>query len=126
MHLLNFGHTLTEPQLARIAELAGRPIDRVVPVATQFDHACLFPEQVRQLLATVPLTADQWQTTPLLVNPPNFAPITAVLVAELHGRMGYFPTLIRLRPIGGVVPPQFEVAELLNLQAVRDTARAGR
>ncbi|MGL4420464.1 MAG: CRISPR-associated protein Csx15 [Gemmataceae bacterium] len=126
MLLLNFGHPLTEIQLARIAEIAGQPIERVLPVATQFDHARPFPDQVRQLLATVPLTAEQWQTTPLLVNSPTFAPIAAVLIAELHGRMGYFPMLIRLRPIIGVVPPQFEVAELLNLQAVRDTARAGR
>jgi len=48
------------------------------------------------------------------------------LLAEVHGRTGYFPTIIRLRPVAGVTPPQFEVAELLNLQAVRDAARVRR
>ena len=126
MLLLNFGHPLTDAQLARIRELAGRDIERVVVVPTQFDHARPFDEQVRELLATVPLSPEQWQTTPLLVNPPSLAPITAVLLAEIHGRSGYFPTIIRLRPMAGSVPPQFEVAELLNLQAVRDAARTRR
>jgi len=126
MLLLNFSHPLTDAQLARIRELAGRDPERVLAVPTQFDHARPFAEQVRELLATVPLTPEQWQTTPLLVNPPSLAPITAVLLAELHGRCGYFPTIVRLRPIAGSVPPQFEVAELINLQALRDTARTQR
>jgi hypothetical protein len=126
MLLLNFGHPLTDAHLARIRELAGREIERAVVVPTQFDHARPFDEQIRELLATVPLTPEQWQTTPLLVNPPSLAPITAVLLAEIHGRSGYFPTIVRLRPMAGSVPPQFEVAELLNLQAVRDAARTRR
>ena len=126
MLLLNFSHPLTDAQLARIRELAGRDPERVLAVPTQFDHARPFAEQVRELLATVPLTPEQWQTTPLLVNPPSLAPITAVLLAELHGRCGYFPTIVRLRPMVDVTPPQFEVAELINLQALRDTARTQR
>lgn len=34
MLLLNFGHPLTDAQLARIGELAGRDIERVVAVST--------------------------------------------------------------------------------------------
>lgn len=126
MLLLNFGHPLTDAQLARIRELAGREVERIIAVPTQFDHARPFDEQVRELLATVPLTPEQWQTTPLLINPPSLAPITAVLLAEIHGRSGYFPTILRLRPVANTMPPQFEVAELLNLQGIRDTARASR
>jgi hypothetical protein len=126
MLLLNFGHPLTEAHLARIRELVGRDIERIIAVPTQFDHARPFDEQVRELLATVPLTPDQWQTTPLIINPPSLAPITAALLAELHGRSGYFPTILRLRPIAGTLPPQFEVAELIHLQAIRDSARSQR
>jgi hypothetical protein len=126
MRLLNFGHPLTEAHLARIRELAGRDIERIIVVPTHFDHVRPFTEQVRELLATLPLTAEQWQTTPILINPPSLAPIVAVLLAELHGRSGYFPTIVRLRPITGTVPPQFEVAELLNLQEIRDAARTRR
>ncbi|MCS7301391.1 MAG: CRISPR-associated protein Csx15 [Fimbriimonadales bacterium] len=52
--------------------------------------------------------------------------IAATLLAELHGRMGYFPPVLRLRPVEGAVPPRFEVAEILNLQQIRDTARSQR
>jgi hypothetical protein len=126
MLLLNFGHPLTEAQLARIREVAGREIERVIAVPTQFDHARPFDEQVRELLTTVPLTPEQWQTTPIIINPPSLAPITAVLLAEIHGRSGFFPTILRLRPAASTMPPQFEVAELLNLQAIRDGARTRR
>lgn len=126
MLLLNFGHPLTDAHLARICELVGRDIEQVVAVPTHFDHARPFDEQVRELLATVSLTPEQWQTTPLIINPPSLAPITAVLLAEIHGRSGFFPTILRLRPVANTMPPQFEVAELLNLQGVRDAARARR
>jgi hypothetical protein len=126
MLLLNFGHPLTDAHLARIRELAKREIERVIAVPTHLDHARPFDEQVRELLATVPLTPEQWQTTPLIINPPSLAPITAALLAEIHGRSGFFPTILRLRPIAGSVPPQFEVAELLNLQSIRDAARTRR
>jgi hypothetical protein len=48
------------------------------------------------------------------------------LLAEIHGRSGFFPTILRLRPMPGSIPPQFEVAELLNLQSIRDAARTTR
>ncbi len=126
MLLLNFGHPLTDAHLARIRELVGRDVELIIAVPTQFDHARPFAEQVRELLTTVPLTPEQWQTTPLIINPPSLAPITAVLLAEIHGRSGYFPTILRLRPISGSVPPEFEVAELLSLQAIREAARTRR
>ena len=126
MLLLNFGHPHTEAQLARIRELVGRDIERIVAVPTHLDHERPFDEQVRKLLTAVPLTPEQWQTTPLIINPPSLAPITAVLLAEIHGRSGYFPTILRLRPVARTIPPQFEVAELIHLQAIRDNSRAKR
>ena len=36
------------------------------------------------------------------VVPPALNFITAVLLAELHGRMGYFPAIVRLRPVAEV------------------------
>lgn len=126
MLLLNFGHPLTDAQLSRVRELAGREVERIIAVPTHLDHERPFDEQVRELLTTVPLTPEQWQTTPMIINPPSLAPITAVLLAEIHGRSGFFPTILRLRPVAYTMPPQFEVAELLNLQGVRDAARTRR
>ena len=80
----------------------------------------LAPPQLAALAAGIPLSAAELQTTPILVNPPSLNFITALLLAELHGRMGYFPPVLRLRPIPGSLPPRYEVAEVLNLQGVRD------
>lgn len=126
MFLLNFSHPLTPEQLQRIGELIGQPLARVIEVPTQFDHERPFAEQVRELVDGIGLSAEQWQTTPLLVNPPALGVIAVALLAELHGRMGYFPAVLRLRPVPGSNPPQYEVAEVINLQALRDRARERR
>jgi len=55
-----------------------------------------------------------------------YAPAAFVLLAELHGRIGHFPSLIRLRPLPGSTPTTYEVAELINLQAIREEARGRR
>lgn len=126
MLLINFTHPLTPEQQAAVAELAGRPVEAVVDVAVAFDHARPFAEQAADLLDGVGLSAAAWQTEPIVVNPPAYAPIAAVVIAELHGRMGYFPAILRLRPVAGAATPVYEPAEIINLQAVRDAARARR
>jgi hypothetical protein len=126
MLLLNFTHPLPLAQLDRLAEMAGRPIVDVREHMAQFDHERPFAEQVAALADAMGLSPEQWQTEAILVNPPALAPIATVLIAELHGRMGYFPAIVRVRPVAGSTPPVYEVAEIINLQAVRDAARQRR
>lgn len=126
MILLNFSHPLTPAQIAQLEALTGAAVERVLAAPAQFDPALPFAPQVEALLAGVPLTAEEWQTAPLLVVPPALNFITALLLAELHGRLGYFPAIVRLRPLAGSLPPRFEVAEIINLQAVREKARQQR
>jgi hypothetical protein len=126
MILLNFSHPLMPEHLAQIEALAGQPVERVVDAPAQFDHVQPFEAQVEALVDEIGLTPQEWQTAPLVVNPPSLNLIAVTLLAHLHGRMGYFPTVLRLRPVAGSTPPRFEVAELLNLQAVRDAARQRR
>jgi hypothetical protein len=106
--------------------LTGATVERVIAAPAQFDTQQPFAPQVEALLAQIPLTGEEWQTAPLLIVPPALNFITAVLLAELHGRMGYFPAIVRLRPMPESVPPRFEVAEVINLQAVREHARLSR
>lgn len=126
MIVLNFSHPLTPEQLARVVELAGQPVERVVALSAQFDHQQPFRPQLDALMAPAGLPPDEWQTASILVNPPSLNFITALLLAELHGRMGYFPPVVRLRPVKDSLPPRYEVAEILNLQTVRDAARLKR
>jgi hypothetical protein len=126
MILLNFSHPLTPAQVAQIEALAGQAVARVVEVHSQIDPQQPLGPQITALVESAGLTPAQWQNEPLLVNPPSLNYSTVLVMAELHGRMGYFPSCVRLRPVPNAVPPQFEVAELLNLQTVRDTARQRR
>lgn len=126
MLVLNFSHPLTADHLTQLQALTGRAVERVVDVPVQFDVMVSFVAQIGALVDGIGLSSVEWQTTPILVNPPALNFITAVLLAELHGRMGYFPPMMRLRPVSDSLPPRFEVAEVINLQAVREDARLRR
>ena len=101
-------------------------MERVIAVKTQFDNNCPFAEQVEELVSSVGLSPQEWQTSPIVIHPPALNFIAVTLLAYLHGLMGYFPAVIRLRPVGGGVSPRYEVAEVINLQEVRDKARKVR
>jgi hypothetical protein len=114
--VVNFSHPLTDDQLDELRRRLDRGIDRVVDAPTHFDHGRPFAEQAAALLDGVDVA---WETTALVVNLPSFGPIVAVVLARLHGLMGHFPTIVRLRPVEGAVPTRFEVAEVIDLNTVR-------
>ena len=125
MLILNFTHPLTSEQKTQIETLADTHIEDVRTIPVQINQAEPLVAQIVAIVDKVGLSSEEWQTQPLLINPPGFAPAAFVLLAELHGRIGHFPTLIRLRPKEGPVTA-YEVAELLNLQAIREQARYRR
>jgi hypothetical protein len=126
MILINFSHPLTSEQLAQVEQLTSQRIEQLIALAMQFDNDQAFLPQLQDLMSGVKLPSEALQTTPILINPPALNFITAMLLAELHGRMGYFPPIVRLRPIPESLPPRYEVAEVINLQSIRDTARKTR
>lgn len=124
MILLNYAHPLTADQLSQIAALLGAaPEVRVV--RTQIDQALPLAPQIVGLADAAQLTAEQWQS-PLIVNPPGYAPAAVALIAEIHGRSGHFPAMLRLRPASNGAATTFEVAEIVNLHALRESARERR
>lgn len=125
MLILNFTHPLTDEHKAQIESLAGTSIDGVRTIPVQIEQDEPLAPQIAAIIDASRVTPEEWQTRQLLINPPGYAPAAFVLLAELHGRIGHFPALIRLRPKPGSLP-SYEVAELLNLQAIRDAARRRR
>jgi hypothetical protein len=125
MLILNFTHPLTDEHKAQIKALANIAIDEIRTIPVQIDQAQPLGPPISAIVDGIQLTSQEWQTRPLLINPPGYAPAAFVLLAELHGRIGHFPSLIRLRPQPGPVT-RYEVTELLNLQAIREAARQRR
>jgi hypothetical protein len=126
MILLNFSHPLTDDQLAQVEAVTGESVAEVRGEMAEFDHQAPFAEQARALADRVGLSPEEWQTVPLLVNLPGYAPAAAALLAELHGRIGHFPAVLRLRPVEESILAHYEVAEVINLQHIRDQARKER
>ncbi|MEZ4618463.1 MAG: CRISPR-associated protein Csx15 [Caldilineaceae bacterium] len=126
MLILNFSHPHTPTQQEHITAATNQPNARILHIPNHFDDQRPFGPQLDALLAAVELTPAQWQGEPILVVLPSLNFIAALLLAELHGRMGYFPPVVRLRPVADQVPRQFEVAEILDLQRTRDRARQQR
>jgi len=102
------------------------PLLEVTNILTQFDPSKSYATQAQELVKSIPLSGVDWQTVPLLINLPGHSTIAACLLAELHGRMGHFPAIIRLRPVHINPTPSFEIAEIVNLQELRDQARLSR
>ncbi len=126
MQIINFSHPLTSEQVAQIEGQLGGTIDGIRNVRVQFEVDQPFVPQVVTLMDSLGITAEQWQTEAWLIVPPSLNFITAILLAELHGRSGRFPTIVRLRPVANTLVSTFEVAEIINLDNVRHTARERR
>jgi hypothetical protein len=125
MLLLNFTHPLTQEHRVQIEQLTGETIEEIREIAVQLDLQQPLAPQISTIVNSVDLTSQEWQTHTLLINPPGFAPAALVLVAEIHGRIGHFPMVLRLRPAEGPVT-RFEIGEIMNLQHIRDESRKHR
>ncbi len=123
--VLAFGHPLTEADLVEVARLAGVPVGRVAQLPVHLEASAPLAVQVREIVEGSGLTGVEWQTTPLVVDLPGFAPAAALVLAELHGRMGGFPTVMRRARTDGLVSG-YQVVELVDLQQVREGARRAR
>jgi hypothetical protein len=126
MIILNFSHPLTELQKRQTEAFIGEEIERIHNIPVQFESEAPFLPQLEELMTSLNLAPQALQTQSIVVNPPALNFIAALVLADLHGRMGYFPPILRLRQVPDSLPPRYEVAEVLNLQAVRNHARRGR
>jgi hypothetical protein len=126
MLVVNFSHPLAPHQREQLEQACGQAIDRVVDVRVQFRHEEPFAGQAVTAVESAGLSGEEWQTRPLVVVPPALASIACACLAELHGRIGHFPPIVRLRPRPDATPPVFDVAEVVNLQQLREQARGRR
>lgn len=128
MIVINFSHPFTDLQHQQIEQISGAAIEQIINITTKInsDADTGSKPQIIKLIDSVGLTSEEWQTIPIIINPPGLASAALTLLAELHGRMGGFPTVISIRPIPDSTPTIYEVAELINLQSIRNEAREER
>lgn len=124
--IVNFTHPITEEQCKQIEEKAGLYISEIVQptkIPIHFNEDNSFEEQVVKCIDEIGLTDEQWQGLQILVNIPGFATIAAPLIAELHGRMGHFPNVIRFKR-SKTDATRYDFEEVVQLQRIRDNARS--
>jgi len=126
MILINFAHPITDEQRTQIEALTGQPLQYVIDQVVQVDDQQPLAPQVEVLVRAIALNMTAWQSEPIVINPPGYAPVAACLLAILHGLMGHFPATLRIRPVADSNPRRYEVAEVMNLQAVREGVRQRR
>jgi len=126
MIVLNFSHPVSPEQQQQIEAITGQTIARLIDISSQVDVQQPLAPQVVAMADAAGLAPGQWQTEAILINPPALNFSAVVLLAELHGRMGYFPPILRLGPLADSLPRRFEVAEIIDLQTLRDQARRRR
>ncbi len=124
MYIVNFGHPITDEQREQLEATVGLQTTETKNVKVQVDMDQPLAPQIAALVDTIGFTAEEWQNKSIVVNLPGLSTAAAVLIAELHGRMGYFPPVVRLKQEG--TPPRFVVAEVINLANVRNAARQRR
>lgn len=113
--ILNFAHPLTQAQQEQIVALTGGTIDKLIEVPSQIDPQQPLAPQVVAMVNATGLTNKEFNTYDFVVNLPSLNFSAAVLLAELHGRTGFLPKILRLRPVLNSTPPKYEVAEIIDL-----------
>lgn len=124
--IINFTHPLTESQKQAIALELSCIIEDEINHEVAFDQSQPFARLAAEAADYIGLRPRIWQGNNIIVNLPGLASAAAAILAELHGRMGHFPPIIRVRPIPQSSPTLYEVAEILNLQSIREESRKTR
>lgn len=123
MRVLNFSHPLDEGHRRTLAQMTGQTVTFMRHMPLQCDPLYPFAPQVREVLDTISLN---WQVGQWVVILPGHSVIAALILAELHGRIGHFPTIVRLQRVAGETLARYVIAEVVNLQHIRDEARGTR
>lgn len=122
--VINLSHPFSDRDLESIAGLTSLPVGRVVDATVDLSSSRQLGEQVHQLLDGLPLSPRQWQQEALVVNLPGLAVAAAAVLADIHGRRGSFPRVLRMER--NPDSDEFQVVEVVSLQSVRDGARRMR
>lgn len=118
--VLNFSHNFTTEQKDEILELLGKSEGEVefregLGRQYQYESAFGLVKQVREQVANVRLSASAWQEYQIIINLPAHSGGAMIALADMHGRMGYFPTVLRVER----ADDGFHYTEAIDLEKLR-------
>jgi hypothetical protein len=122
MILLNFSSPFKQGQLAHVETILHEPIDRVINYQCKIDSDLEILPQILTFMAKLPASDAELKSEPVAVVLPDQNYLAVLVMAYLHGILGYFPPIFRTRLATIGIMPIHEVVELLNPQAVEDAA----
>ncbi len=121
-YLINFGHPLSAEALTAL-ESYGVQEGTVIDIRVQLDMNAPLAPQMEKIADDIPFDQQRWATEPVLVCLPGASVAAGLILAIFHGRMGGFSRVISLnRGEDGI----FRLAEVIDLQFVRNHARLSR
>jgi hypothetical protein len=123
MILLNFSSPFKKDQLPQVELILQEPIDRVVNYPCKVDSDMEILPQILEFMAKLPIGEAELRNEPVAVVLPVQNYQAVLVIAYLHGILGYFPPIFRTRLATIGIMPIHEAAELLNPQAVEDAAK---
>ncbi|NTV18270.1 MAG: hypothetical protein HGA83_02445 [Bacteroidales bacterium] len=126
--ILNFsGHPVTPAQQQAIEKQMHWTSSSVVDVRLgNVPEDNNFAAAITKAIDRTELSPEEWQTTPFVAVPAGYPAAWSVILASLHGRLGHFPDVARLRPTPPGASEKYEVAEILNLREHRHASRDKR
>jgi len=120
--VLNFARKFTDGQLRELRTSLGA-LPEVIDapgMPVQFNDNEPLALQVLVTLDGLGLTLEEWASLRFVVNLPGIVSAAAALTAEIHGRSGNFPHIIRMVR---QADDGYHVTEIVKLQNIRDDAR---
>lgn len=118
--VLNFSHPITEVQKGEIAKLVGVELTDIEfreGLSRQYAYTTAdeLVAAVRDQVNAAKVSAADWQSTRVFVNLPALSAGAMIALAEMHGRMGYFPSALRIEKVGD----SFSFTEVVELDSLR-------
>lgn len=122
-YIVNFGHPLRASVVASLAPAA----EVRVPFNLEMDDCDTSPQVAGIVDEAARRVAEKGGrldgTVPVVVGLPGVTEGAALVLTELHGRLGYFPRVLQLRKGGNGT---FRLRGLLDLERLRLEARGRR
>lgn len=121
MIILNLAEPLSTEDASVIAALAGRRLRGVRNFQPKFSDDLPLAPQVRNFVDLMGFSPKEWQTMSMVLCLPEDSVVATIIVAEVAGRRGRTPTVVRFRSDAG--SGKREPSELISLHEVRKDAQ---